>query len=47
MMKIKGIGATTGVDRHNCRITKEALENEIEKLNTGKYVPSMCLDHDS
>lgn len=47
MMKIKGIGATTGVDRHNCRITKEALENAIEKLNTGKYVPSMGLDHDS
>lgn len=47
MMKIKGIGATTGVDRHNCRITKEELENVIEKLNTGKYVPSMGLDHDS
>lgn len=47
MMKIKGIGATTGVDRHNCRINKEALENAIEKLNTGKYVPSMGLDHDS
>lgn len=46
-MKIKGIGATTGVDRHNCRITKEALEEAIKKINTGKYVPSMGLEHDS
>lgn len=46
-MKIQGIGATTEVDKHNCRITKEALEEAIKKINTGKYVPSMGLEHDS
>lgn len=46
-MKIQGISATTEIDRHNCRITKEVLEEAIKEINTGKYVPSMGLEHDS
>ncbi len=46
-MKIKGIAATTHADRHDCKITKEALEKSVDDINTGKYVPAIGLEHDS
>ena len=45
-MIFKGIAATTEVDRHNCQITKEALENAMVFINEGKYVPGVGLEHD-
>ena len=46
-MIIEGIGATTHEDCHNCRLTKEALENVASQINNGKYVPSVGIEHDS
>lgn len=45
-MIVKGIGATTQIDRHNCRITKEALESASEQINNSESVPSVGLHHD-
>ena len=42
-MIFKGIAATTEVDRHNCQITKETLENAMVFINEGKYVPGVGL----
>lgn len=44
-MIFKGIAATTEVDRHNCQITKETLENAMVFINEGKYVPGVGLEH--
>lgn len=46
-MIFKGIGATTEVDRHNCKITKEALENAMVNINEGIYAPGVGLEHDN
>lgn len=45
-MITKGIAATTELDRHNCRISKEALENAMEEINDGAYVPGVGIEHD-
>lgn len=45
-MIYKGIAATTEVDRHNCRITKNALENAARDMNDGLYVPGVGVEHD-
>jgi hypothetical protein len=45
-MILKGIGATTELDRHNCRITKGALEDAANKVNNSGSVPSVGLNHD-
>ena len=45
-MKIKAVAATTHIDRHNCKITKEALEDAVNKIKNGDSVPAMCLGHD-
>ncbi len=42
----KGIGATTHVDRHNCRITKEALEKAAFDIKNSGSVPQIGLNHD-
>lgn len=46
-MILKGIGASTHVDRHNCRITKEALENAVKDINEGTYAVGVGIEHDS
>jgi len=46
-MLLKGIGATTELDRHNCRFTREALENAANDVNDSGYVPSVGINHDS
>ena len=45
-MIIKGIVATTKVDAHNTQITLEALEDAAESVNSGKYAPSVGVEHD-
>lgn len=45
-MLLKGIGATTEVDRHNCRITREALEGAVKNVNNSGSVPSVGINHD-
>jgi len=45
-MILKGIVATTHVDRHNCRFTKEALDNAAYDTCNSHYAPSMGVDHD-
>ncbi len=45
-MIVKGICATTEVDRHNCQITKESLESSMRDITEGKYAPGVGLNHD-
>lgn len=45
-MVFKGIGATTEIDRHNCKITKEALESACESINKSDYAPAVGIEHD-
>lgn len=45
-MILKGIGATTHIDKHNCRMTKEALEDFAKDINEGKYAPGVGIEHD-
>lgn len=45
-MIIKGIGATTHLDRHNCKIDKEALEDLVKSVN-GEYAIRIGIEHDS
>lgn len=45
-MKIKAVVATTHIDQHNCKITKQALEDAVDMINNGNAVPAMGLDHD-
>lgn len=46
-MILKGIGATTHVDRHNCRISKGALESAAKDINEGTYAVGVGIEHDS
>lgn len=46
-MIVKGIGATTHIDKHNCRIAKEALEDAIKDINEGLYAIGVGIEHDS
>lgn len=46
-MLLKGIGATTELDRHNCRFTREAFENAANDVNDSGSVPSVGINHDS
>lgn len=45
-MLLKGIGATTELDRHNCRFTRGALENAANDVNNSGSVPSVGINHD-
>lgn len=44
-MILRGIGATTEIDRHNSRFTKQALENAANSINTSGSVPLFGLNH--
>jgi hypothetical protein len=46
-MEIKSVVATTHVDKHNTRITKEALEGMAQDLKHSGKVPSLTIEHDS
>lgn len=45
-MIIKGVGATTHIDRHNMKMSKEALELAADQVNKSGSVPSVGLNHD-
>ncbi len=44
-MILKGIGATTHIDRHNCRITKEVLEDMAKDITDGVCAVGMGVEH--
>lgn len=46
-MIIKGIGATTHVDRHNCKLEKSVLEDIINQINEASFAPGVGIEHDS
>ena len=46
-MIAKALIATTQVDAHNMRITKEALEKGAQDINEGVYVPTVTVNHDA
>ena len=46
-MIVKGIGATTHIDKHNCMIAKEALEDAVKDINEGLYAIGVGIEHDS
>lgn len=46
-MIVKGIGATTRIDKHNCIIAKEALEDAVKDINEGLYAIGVGIEHDS
>ncbi|MFZ7104663.1 MAG: hypothetical protein ACOWWO_18665 [Peptococcaceae bacterium] len=46
-MRYKSVIATTHIDRHFCKISKEALENAAQQIKHGEAVPCMSLEHDS
>ncbi|MBU3217526.1 hypothetical protein LL033_21975 [Clostridium estertheticum] len=45
-MIFKGIGATTHIDGHNMKMSKEALESAADQINKSGRVPSVGLNHD-
>lgn len=45
-MIVKGLVATTKIDRHNTIIAKEALEQAALDINTSPNVPSVGVEHD-
>jgi len=45
-MIVKGVMATTHIDKHNCRLTKETLEEMANNICNSDYVPSMSIEHD-
>jgi len=45
-MKRKAIAASTHIDRHNTKISLEALESAADQINNGTEVPIIGLDHD-
>lgn len=45
-MIVRGIGATTHLDKHNCRIAKEALESAVKDINEGIYAIGVGIEHD-
>lgn len=46
-MILKGIGATTELDRHNCRMSKETLENTAKDIVENVYAIGVGIEHDS
>lgn len=46
-MKFKSVVATTHVDKHNTRITKEALEQAAHDIKSSGEVPAFNIEHDS
>lgn len=46
-MITKGIGATTHLDLHNCRLSREMLEELVNNINNEKYAIRMGIEHDS
>lgn len=44
-MIIKGIGATTQLDRHNCKIKKSVLEELAKNINDGEYAIGVGVEH--
>lgn len=46
-MIVKGIGATTHIDKHNCMIAKEALKDAVKDINEGLYAIGVGIEHDS
>jgi hypothetical protein len=46
-MIIEAIVATTHVDKHNMKITKEALENAAKDIRESGSVPAMKIEHDT
>lgn len=44
-MLLRSIGATTHVDRHNMKMTKEALDSAAKQIN-GEACPTVGLEHD-
>lgn len=46
-MIVKGIGATTHIDKHNCMIAKEALEDAVKDINEGLYAIGVGIEHNS
>ena len=45
-MKLKSIGATTRVDRHGMRMTKEVLESMVTQINSPKEALPVGVEHD-
>ncbi len=45
-MIYKGIGSNTRIDRHNMRMSKEALESAADQINSSGSVPSVGVEHD-
>lgn len=45
-MLVKGITATTEIDRHNCRLTREMLEDFADSINNSGSVPIFGMNHD-
>lgn len=45
-MKRKAIAASTHINRHNTKISLEALESAADQINNGTEVPIIGLDHD-
>jgi len=44
-MKLKGVIATTHTDRHNMRMSKEALDSAVDQIK-GNFAPLVGLEHD-
>ena len=45
-MKIKAIAATTHVDLHNMKMSKEVLESMVEQVNNKEQAISVGIEHD-
>ncbi|MHC1757933.1 MAG: hypothetical protein AB9917_00165 [Negativicutes bacterium] len=45
-MKQIAVGATTHIDRHNCKINKDALEQAAHDIKNGGSVPAIGIEHD-
>jgi len=45
-MKFRGVGATTHIDRHYMKMSKEALDSAARQVNNSGRVPAVGLDHD-
>jgi len=43
---MKGIAATTKIDLHNTRLTKESLDEAAHAINSATHAPSFGVDHD-
>ncbi|MFG6062188.1 hypothetical protein, partial [Salmonella enterica] len=47
MTKNQGIAATTHVDSHGMKISKEALDQLAEDIKKGESVPAIHIEHDT